>query len=98
MGKWRRVEKHWKTVGWKDEDVSVLVDNNPHDLLTATGSQLSTWQGLRPAPVGIMALRSLQLMWSEKQSKQTEKPGESAPNRASLATQIDRYDSDGRLE
>lgn len=45
-----------------------------------------------------MALRSLQLMWSEKQSKQTEKPGERAPNRASLATQIETYDSGGRLE
>lgn len=33
-----------------------------------------------------------------RKTKQTEKPGESAPNRASLATQIETYDSGGRLE
>ena len=32
------------------------------------------------------------------QSKQTVKPGESAPNRASLATQIEPNESGGRLE
>lgn len=53
-------------------DVSVLVDNNPHDLLTDTGSQLSTQQGPSTEvgnQVGIKALRSLTTNVIQKKSK-----------------------------
>lgn len=47
--------------------------------------------------MGIKALRSLTTTVIQKpQSKQTVKPGENAPNRASLAVQIEPNDSGGQ--
>lgn len=48
--------------------------------------------------MGIKALRSLTTVIQKPQSKQTVKPGESAPNRASLAVQIEPNDSGGQLK
>lgn len=49
--------------------------------------------------MGIKALRSLTTNVIQKtESKQTVKLGESAPNRASLAAQIEPNDSGGQLK
>ena len=49
-GECRHVEiKAVRNSAWKGQEVSVLVDNNPYDLLTATGSQVSTGQDPKPA-------------------------------------------------